>query len=376
MSKDTSNAPSKVATSQRDPIWGIVWIFLGVGALWAGCTLIIYFSLPDWQARGTVGDSFGAVNALFAGLAFAGVLYSLNLQRQELKSQREEVAQARALNEAQLAEMRAARELSAQPLPMPKQCSFKIERPRLFYSPPEDEHSAHARYFAYTPLVNPTPFPAISVNVSAYLHFGEPRTILFSTDEHVSIAAPDHVSESAAPVPTFMFSGDIDGVLFDQLRQGDPRLVPAIDVVVLFKNTLGAHFRIVQSFQLYAEDDSVEALRSWHTAVAGFQAKYKRELSQMIELRRTHQLSEWGTLFAQVKFEFAASIARPEELDLQMYPIPASFSLETVSADDFAQGMKKASYAQVISSIYDCPTEIDSRRSQGGNNGDTPSVGK
>ena len=38
---------------------------------------------------------FGAVNALFSGLAFAGLIIAILLQRQELQLQREELAETR-----------------------------------------------------------------------------------------------------------------------------------------------------------------------------------------------------------------------------------------------------------------------------------------
>ncbi|MDR6554663.1 hypothetical protein [Paenibacillus qinlingensis] len=41
--------------------------------------------------RGTFGDMFGAVNSLFSGLAFAGIIYTIYLQRKELTLQREEI---------------------------------------------------------------------------------------------------------------------------------------------------------------------------------------------------------------------------------------------------------------------------------------------
>ncbi|EAR13747.1 hypothetical protein PI23P_04597 [Polaribacter irgensii 23-P] len=40
--------------------------------------------------RGTFGDMFGAANALFSGLAFAGIIYTILLQREDLKSTKEE----------------------------------------------------------------------------------------------------------------------------------------------------------------------------------------------------------------------------------------------------------------------------------------------
>jgi hypothetical protein len=46
----------------------------------------------DFKNRGVFGDTFGAVNALFSGLAFAGLFYAILLQRAELEAQREELA--------------------------------------------------------------------------------------------------------------------------------------------------------------------------------------------------------------------------------------------------------------------------------------------
>ena len=48
-------------------------------------------------ARGTFGDMFGALNALFSALAFACVFYTLLLQRRDLELQRVELQQSRAL---------------------------------------------------------------------------------------------------------------------------------------------------------------------------------------------------------------------------------------------------------------------------------------
>lgn len=41
------------------------------------------------------GDSFGAINSLFSGLAFAGIIYTILLQRQELQLQRQELKNTR-----------------------------------------------------------------------------------------------------------------------------------------------------------------------------------------------------------------------------------------------------------------------------------------
>jgi hypothetical protein len=60
-----------------------------------GYAAIVLFTLEDWEKRGQFGDMFGGVNALFSGLAFAGVIYAILLQRRELALQREELRLSR-----------------------------------------------------------------------------------------------------------------------------------------------------------------------------------------------------------------------------------------------------------------------------------------
>ena len=52
---------------------------------------LIYQNIEGWPERGTFGDMFGAINTLFSGLAFAGILYAIFLQHKELSLQRREL---------------------------------------------------------------------------------------------------------------------------------------------------------------------------------------------------------------------------------------------------------------------------------------------
>jgi hypothetical protein len=52
--------------------------------------------MSEPNEAGVFGDQFGAVNALFSGLAFAGVIYAVILQSKELELQREELVLTRA----------------------------------------------------------------------------------------------------------------------------------------------------------------------------------------------------------------------------------------------------------------------------------------
>ncbi|MBQ0733892.1 putative phage abortive infection protein [Aquimarina celericrescens] len=74
-------------------IIGIISVLIILG-LW----YYTYCELKDMPAneRGTLGDMFGTVNALFSGLAFAGIIFTILLQRKELGYQRKELRETRA----------------------------------------------------------------------------------------------------------------------------------------------------------------------------------------------------------------------------------------------------------------------------------------
>lgn len=60
----------------------LIWLVFGLG---------IVFLPVSWGVRGQLGDMFGLVNSLFSGLAFAGVILAILLQREELSLQRKEL---------------------------------------------------------------------------------------------------------------------------------------------------------------------------------------------------------------------------------------------------------------------------------------------
>ncbi len=56
--------------------------------IWSASGLVIYHLGDNWGDRGTMGDMFGAVNALFSGLAFAALLFTIFQQREEIRMNR------------------------------------------------------------------------------------------------------------------------------------------------------------------------------------------------------------------------------------------------------------------------------------------------
>ena len=80
------------AEKNKDNIWRLIFpSVLVVVVLW----LANWYLLEKDVERGTFGDMFGTVNALFSGLAFAGIIITIWLQKTELALQRDELAATR-----------------------------------------------------------------------------------------------------------------------------------------------------------------------------------------------------------------------------------------------------------------------------------------
>jgi hypothetical protein len=92
----------------NDRLVRLATTFVVVG--WLLNLLLLLIAGWDSGHGGTFGDRFGAVNALFSGLAFVGIIYSLLLQRQDLRNQQAELQLQREEMKLQRVEMGMQRE--------------------------------------------------------------------------------------------------------------------------------------------------------------------------------------------------------------------------------------------------------------------------
>jgi hypothetical protein len=79
------------------------WLIIGIGIVVALQVIwflfVFFFVVPrDMPARGQFGDLFGGVNAFFTGLAFAGLVFTILLQRYDLRSQGKELRESTRLS--------------------------------------------------------------------------------------------------------------------------------------------------------------------------------------------------------------------------------------------------------------------------------------
>jgi len=95
--RNTEYPKNGVQDNKQDADNALIWIAYIITALviilWGGS----YFVLKNLQFddRGTLGDMFGSINSLFSGLALAGIIFTILLQRKELELQRRELKDTR-----------------------------------------------------------------------------------------------------------------------------------------------------------------------------------------------------------------------------------------------------------------------------------------
>lgn len=66
-------------------------VSLLVIGIWGASATALVLTVDDFGKSGTFGDSFGVLNTLFSGLAFAGIIVTVKMQNDEMREQRKEL---------------------------------------------------------------------------------------------------------------------------------------------------------------------------------------------------------------------------------------------------------------------------------------------
>lgn len=253
-----ANGASASAAEGKALIGVVICSLIGALGLWALSILVMIRLFPGdaWTTRGQVGDMFGAVNALFSGLAFVGVVSALVIQSRQMQAQSRDVA-------AQLTEMRIARDSQVQPfLAASLDEHILLNKPRLYAS-----LGTRARLSFKLTVVNASQEPAINIRVSTALSapgieplgrvsvVSMPLMPAKEDNRHVELLLPDQALAQGS-----------DELLRTIAPDGsDSTDMPArwlLTISLSFQSTLGVPFEVDQQFALYIPEDKAE-LRAW-----------------------------------------------------------------------------------------------------------------
>jgi len=92
----TNDKPAlEIKNPQRNDWIGLLLLLTSIFIVWLVCVILLAWSLDvagkSIDDAGMWGDSTGALNTLFSGFAFAGVIWAIKLQRDELRETREQL---------------------------------------------------------------------------------------------------------------------------------------------------------------------------------------------------------------------------------------------------------------------------------------------
>ena len=244
------------------------------------------------------------------------------------------------LGNDQLTEMRKEHELSLQPVLsfiIPK---FVIEKPRLFYTPPEDEYSISSRFGIRTEINNVSSAVAINIVCSAT---GFVKTENEIKNEDTASKRINILSGNTEFLEFLMLESEL-GTVFDSLRERNVDLLPQIEINAVFKNTIGGTFRMKKRFVVCPKNEELEEIRKWHSIVASAKTDYKEELKVLHNSSKEKK----EALFEELKNEIDERGGENKEILLGCIELDEFFIYESISNDEYNDVIKKAHFGRLI----------------------------
>ena len=258
----------------------------------------------------------------------------------------------------QLGTMMRAQELQAQPLPWPISIRVFSERPQLFYSPYETTSGVVAliRHFAKVRIRNLGTSPAVSVDISCRLSVPtEAKPIdLSAVSVRAEVIEDKHeFPEQKYDKDFFQYSEDTDGSLLTAILGDKIDMLPQLHIHILYRNALGGCFQLRRAYKLYPETGTSEILKNWLERIRNFSLCYEEDLN-LLSLSRSRMDQREGKTYKDLYKKLQEGLSG-KEIDYDVFPMPASGEVSSLTSDEYAQAVRGMKYGFLISSDYHCP---------------------
>lgn len=66
---------------KTDRIIGLRTLIIIIILIWITSVILNWVFFKNWTESASFGDAFGSINSLFSGLALAGIIYTIYLQK-------------------------------------------------------------------------------------------------------------------------------------------------------------------------------------------------------------------------------------------------------------------------------------------------------
>jgi hypothetical protein len=254
----------------------------------------------------------------------------------------------------QLNEMKRNREIMAQPLPLITPIQIVLQKPRLYYSPPE-EYSGISRYHMKCEVNNVGSSPAICIHACACIHIGQDSNekSFHSAAEFVNLVT-GKLEEgcNCERIISFMFIDDRKAELLDSLRNSDFNKLPKVQICTVYKNLIGGFFSFKQRYALTIGSGLQDSImKNWYSQISTFEIVCKNELVELRRLRDSNP-DKWNSLFERLQETFSNQFEGEDQF-LKWHIIPKKFSIHPATEEEYSRIASKFSYG-IAKTIYGC----------------------
>lgn len=256
----------------------------------------------------------------------------------------------------QIDEMKLDRELLNQPLPWIESITFECEKPRLYYTPPENEHRVLSRYHCKFSIKNIGLCPAVSLNITGELFIkrSEEPLCLKSAAVHIDTLEEKQVYPFNKNLKkSFLFAEDSAAELLKKLLEADVSNYPVLVLTIAYKNIIGASFAIRKAYLIYPNEDSINDIKIWIREITNFDIEFKETLNSLINLHKSNT-EKWNRIINDTKNTLDERFNK-KELFLEPTPIPSAFQVEPITQEEYTKLSSKVGYGFKIGPMHnDC----------------------
>lgn len=310
----------------------LVIVSIILAAVFIGCLI---YSLCN--SRFSFVDTVSAMSSFFVAVLTIIYVYTTSKQMDFMKLQLEQMQQDQRLSEQPILDLVSTK--------------FEIERPRFYYTPPEDEYSYQSRYLFFVRIHNVSNYSAMFVDISAQLlvEENERQLVLDTTSKRINVIAADSISEQI----NIVFAGDSKSKVMLALRSCSTSILPKLRITVYYKSLSGANYMLEHTYLLDIIQDNRElesVLKNWHTTLVAAPIEEKETLEI---LKRISAEKEWKKVFTLSKELFDKKLEGGSTLPIGMIEIPQKFSLRSISDDEFNSEIEHHQYGRYVGAHAD-----------------------
>lgn len=246
----------------------------------------------------------------------------------------------------QLEQMQKDQRMTEQPILDLTELKFEIERPRFYYTPPEDEFSFLSRYHFSVQIHNVSNYPALFADISAQLLFEDhgKQFCLGATSRRLNLIAANTVTDSVS----IMFANDKGHKIMSALRSYKTSGLPKIQLTICYKSLSGANYLLEHTYWLDVSKENKEdivVLKNWHSSIISAPIEEKETLTI---IKNEKNEDKWDMSFDLVKERFDKKLLGERSLTICLTEIPQKFSLKAISDEEFKKETKLHQYGHYV----------------------------